>query len=81
MRYFKCDFLLKEKDKRVRAIQVTKTINYGNEKREIMGLVETVLEYGLKEGLILTYEDEEKDFVKDKIKIKIRQIWKYLLEN
>ena len=78
---FECNFLLKEKDKIVKAVQVTKTINYENEKREVMGLVESVKEYSLKEGLILTYEDEERDFVKDKIKIKVRQIWKYLLEN
>ena len=45
-----------------------------------MGLVEAALEYDLKEGLLLTYEYEERDFVKDKIKIKVRQIWKYLLE-
>ena len=38
---FECDFLLKEKDKIVKAVQVTKTINYENEKREVMGLVES----------------------------------------
>ena len=78
---FECDFLLKEKDKIVKAVQVTKSLNYENEKREVMGLVEAALEHDLKEGLILTYEDEEKEFVRDKIKIKVRQIWKYLLEN
>ena len=78
---FECDFLLKEKDKIVKAIQVTKSLNYENEKREVMGLVEAVKEYGLKEGLLLTYEDEEREFTKDKIKIKVRQIWKYLVEN
>ena len=77
---FECDFLLKEKDKIVKAVQVTKTLNYENEKREVMGLVEAALEYNLKEGLLLTYEDDEKEFMKDKIKIKVRQIWKYLLE-
>ena len=78
---YECDFLLKEKDKIVKAIQVTKGLNYDNEKREVMGLVETVKEYGLKEGLLLTYEVEERDFVKEGVKIKIRQVWKYLLEN
>ena len=78
---FECDFLLKEKDKIVKAIQVTKSLNYENEKREVMGLVEATLEYGLKEGLLLTYEDEERDFVSEGVKIKVRQIWKYLVEN
>ena len=78
---FECDFLLKEKDKIVKAVQVTKSLNYENEKREVLGLVEAALEYDLKEGLLLTYEDEERDFVKDKIKIKVRQIWKYLIVN
>ena len=78
---YECDFLLKEKDKIVKAVQVTKDLNYENEKREVMGLVEAVKEYGLKEGLILTYEDRDREFIKDKIKIKVRQVWKYLLEN
>ena len=78
---YECDFLLKEKDKIVKAVQVTKTLNYENEKREVMGLVEAVKEYGLKEGLILTYEDDEREFVRERVKIKVRQIWKYLLEN
>ena len=77
---FECDFLLKEKDKIVKAVQVTKSLNYENEKREVMGLVEAALEHDLKEGLILTYEDDEREFVKDKIKIKVRQLWKYLIE-
>ena len=76
---FECDFLLKEKDKIVKAIQVTKSLNYDNEKREIMGLVEACSTHKLKRGLILTYEDYEREFIKDKIKIEVRQIWKYLL--
>ena len=76
---FECDFLLKEKDKIVKAIQVTKSLNYDNEKREIMGLVEACSTHKLKRGLILTYEDEKREFIKDKIKIEVRQIWKYLL--
>ena len=78
---FECDFLLKEKDKIVKAVQVTKSLNYDNEKREIMGLVEAVKEYNLKEGLILTYEDRDREFVKGGVKIKIRQVWKYLISN
>ena len=77
---FECDFLLKEKDKIVKAVQVTKSLNYENEKREVMGLVEAVKEYNLKEGLLLTYEDDEKEFIKEGVKIKVRQMWKYLLE-
>ena len=77
---FECDFLLKEKDKIVKAVQVTKSLNYENEKREVMGLVEASNEYNLKEGLLLTYEDDERDFVKEGVKIKVRQVWKYLLE-
>ena len=77
---FECDFLLKEKDKIVKAVQVTKSLNYDNEKREVMGLVEASNEYNLKEGLLLTYEDDEREFIKEGIKIKVRQIWKYLLE-
>ena len=44
------------------------------EKREVMRIFETVKKYKLKEGLLLTYEDEKRKFIKDKIKIKVMQI-------
>jgi predicted AAA+ superfamily ATPase len=76
---FECDFLLKEKDKIVKAIQVCKILNLENEKRELGGIVESCKMYNLKKGLILIYEGDEKNFIKEGIKIEIKLIYKYLL--
>lgn len=82
--YFKknneCDFLIKEKNKIVEAIQVTKELNDDNLKREISGLLEAMKEFKLNEGLILTYEHEEEKKIEGK-KIIILPIWKWLLED
>ena len=45
-----------------------------------MGLIEAVKKHKLKKGLILTYEDEEREFIKEGVKIEVRQVWKYLLK-
>jgi len=62
------------------AIQVTKSLSsIDTKKREIEGLIEACKTYNLNEGLILT-EDEEYEFTQDKIKIKVKSIWKWMLE-
>lgn len=76
-----CDFIIKEELKITQAIQVTDNLNdEKTRKREIDGLMEAMKTYNLKEGLILT-KDEEKDFEQDGFKIKVKPIWKWLLEN
>src|SRR3989344_1263451 len=74
-----CDFLIKEKNKVIGAIQVTKKLDEENSKREINGLLEAMKEYNLKEGLILTDEEEQEKIIEGK-KIKIIPVWKWLLE-
>ena len=59
-------------------IQVTKKLDDDNEKREINGLLEVMNEHNLKEGIILTEDQEEERRIEDK-KIKIIPIWKWLL--
>jgi len=75
-----CDFIIKEGLDIIQAIQVTKSLSDINtNKREIDGLIEAMKTYDLKEGLILT-DDEENEFIQDGFKIIVKPIWKWLLE-
>ena len=75
---YECDFLIVRKNKVSSAIQVTKKLDDDNEKREINGLLDVMNEYKLKEGIILTEDQEEERILEDK-KIRIIPIWKWLL--
>lgn len=81
--YFKekneCDFIIKEKDKIVEAIQVAKELNHSNEEREIEGLAGALEQFNLKIGILLTESKEEERKI-GKRKIKIMPVWKWLLE-
>lgn len=74
-----CDFVIKEGVKIVLAIQVCYTLNHENRQREINGLQSAMNKFGLKEGLILTYNQEE-EFKQDGFNIKVIPVWKWLLE-
>ena len=74
-----CDFVIREANKIKEAIQVTYEINEKNKEREIAGLMEALNKFKLKEGLIITFDQEEKMEVEGKI-IKIVPAWKWLLE-
>lgn len=62
--YFKngaeCDFIIKEGRKINEAIQVCYEINKENETREVNGLRKAMKTFGLKKGLLLTMNQEEK---------------------
>ncbi len=73
-----CDFLIKKKNKIIEAMQVTKKLDEENSKREINGLLEAMKEHSLKEGLILTEDEEQEKAIGGK-KIKIIPVWKWLL--
>ena len=75
-----CDFIIKDGLDIIQAIQVTKSLSDINtNEREIDGLIEAMKIYDLKEGLILT-DDEETEFSQDGFKIVVKPIWKWLLE-
>lgn len=78
-----CDFIIKKDLKISSAIQVTKTLADPEVKqREMRGLLEAMQIYQLKEGLILTLDEEriEKiDHENQKIQITILPVWKWLL--
>lgn len=74
-----CDFLIKEKTKISKAIQVCYKIDEQNKEREIGGLVEALEEFKLSEGLILTYDQEDTLKISGKT-IYIKPVWKWSLE-
>lgn len=73
-----CDFVVKEGRKITEAVQVTKILDNNNEKREINGLLEAMKKFNLKEGLIITENQEEERKIEGKT-IKIIPAWKWLL--
>jgi len=75
-----CDFIIKEMEKITKAIQVCFDFNEENKEREINGLVSAMNEFKLKEGLILT-NNQDDEFIVDGKKIIIKPVWKWLLEN
>jgi len=74
-----CDFVIKEGNKILEVIQVCHQINDSNKEREIKGLIEAMREFKIKEGVILTFEDED-EFKYEEFKIKVKPVWKWLLE-
>ena len=74
-----CDFIIKEKDKIVHVLQACFDLNEENKTREINGLIEALEKFNIKEGIILTYKQEDEFKIKDK-KIKILPVWKWLVE-
>ena len=74
-----CDFVIKEKNKITEAIQVSWSIyEESTKKREISGLIEAMEQYSLKQGLILT-ENEEESIHIDHYQINVLPVWKWLL--
>lgn len=80
--YFKdkkeCDFAVLEKNKIKTVIQVADNLNDGDKDRELSGLLTAMEKFKLKEGLILTKDQE--DIIKNgKSIINIMPVWKWLL--
>ncbi len=74
-----CDFILREGNQIIQAIQVATNLSEeGVKNREINGLTEAMSLYNLKEGIILTENEQERIEV-DGFLIIIMPIWKWLL--
>jgi len=73
-----CDFVVRQNQK-WSAYQVTWMLQKENTERELRGLVEACQKVGLKEGCILTH-DEEGDENHQGIRIKIRPAWKWMVD-
>lgn len=74
-----CDFILREGNQIVQAIQVTTNLSDPTVRnREIEGLIEAMDTYHLREGIILT--ENEQDTIKiNNFVISVIPIWKWLL--
>lgn len=75
-----CDFVIQEKSKIIKAIQVTAELNSNNRTREIEGLVEALNKFNLKNGLVLTLDQKETINADNKI-IEVEPAWKWLIDN
>lgn len=74
-----CDFILREANRVVQAIQVTTSLTSPDvKKREIEGLIEAMKIYDLKEGIILT-ENEHDTMEIEGLRISVIPVWKWLL--
>jgi predicted AAA+ superfamily ATPase len=74
-----CDFIIREGNQITQAIQVTTSLfDEEVKKREINGLLEAMSLYNLREGLILT-ENEQDSMEVNGFLITITPIWKWLL--
>ncbi|MCB1107037.1 MAG: ATP-binding protein [Chlamydiia bacterium] len=74
-----CDFIIREGNQVIQAIQVATSLSDEKVKhREIDGLIEAMSAYHLKEGLILT-EDEEETIKVDGFQISVLPIWRWTL--
>ncbi len=83
-----CDFIIKEKDKLITAIQVTDKLTVENTAREFDGLRECARKYGITQGFILTNNNYIQDLgsktynaPKEDIRIKVMPAWYFLLCN
>lgn len=76
-----CDFILRKGTQIIQAIQVVTSL-YDEEvrNREIDGLIEAMSGYDLKEGIILTENEEESLEINGRL-ITVLPIWKWLLSN
>ncbi len=74
-----CDFIIKGGVRITGAMQACYELNKDNKKREINGLLEAMNKFKLKEGTILTHDDEEIIRMDGKT-IKVLPAWKWLLQ-
>jgi len=76
---WECDFLVVNHTKVEKAVQVSRSLYEAEtRKREIRGLLEAMQQYGLKDGYIIT-EDEEEHIEENGFGIHVIPAWKYLL--
>lgn len=76
---YECDFLTIQGEEVKEAIQVCYELTDENKDREINGLIETMQEFKLNVGLIIT-DDFEGEEIQGGNKIVYKPLWKWLLE-
>ena len=73
------DFIIKEGTQINQLIQVTYALTPENEKREIRSLLKASRELNCKNLLMITW-DQEEDIKEGNKKIKVTQLWRWLIE-
>lgn len=73
-----CDFIVREKRAITSAIQVCYHLDEDNRERELDGLVEALEKFNLKEGLVLTYDQEDEIRTAGK-RIALKPVWRWLI--
>ncbi len=74
-----CDFVIKDNEKIVLAVQVCYELNNDNLDREINGLIEAMTLTNLNEGTIVTFNQKDR-FVKNNKKIEVIPAWEFLTD-
>lgn len=74
-----CDFIAKNQDGDIAALQVCLELSPQNQQRELAGLVASCKWLSRKEGLLITL-DEEKEVTADGVKINVLPAWKFLVQ-
>jgi hypothetical protein len=75
---FEVDFVISNGKNINQLIQVCYDYNEKDKDREIKGLIESMQEFNLKKGLILTLDQEEEFSIEGK-KIIVKPVWKWAL--
>ena len=75
-----CDFVVRYGSKIVEAYQVCYKIDDFNRERELNGLIEALKKFNLKNGTILTLEQDD-EFQIEGRKVFVKPVWKWLIEN
>jgi hypothetical protein len=79
LRKKECDFIVKQGRNVSKAIQVCHSLkDAATRKRETDGLLEAMAEFRLKNGYILTYDENDTVDMKEG-KIEILPVWQWLL--
>jgi len=77
---FECDFLIKEKNAIIKAIQVCHDFSTSSCQREVDGLVAALDKFKLDRGLIITFDNE--DEIQDRGKrISVMPAWKWIMSS
>jgi len=74
-----CDFIAKSEDHPLLPVQVCFELTEVNSEREIRGVVEACHWVGVKEGMILTFDDE-KELSVEGVNISVLPAWKWCIE-
>ena len=82
MYYYKqrneCDFIIKKGTKPYTAIQVCWELHLIKQKREVRGLAEAMQQLKIKQGIILTYNQDSELKVNNQI-VQVLPVWKWLI--